>query len=186
MTITQIRLFQLLSLPIIIVSQKYYLLYYCAVMYLSLEFLNSRAAYKEQSRYKFYNSLFIAFQCMFCIDRLRPESFRLNDWIEWQMNSLEHLLFAFIICFKIIQYLNLRIFGTLSLQKRLIITFVFFNLLGFGGEMFQNSFTENYTLVYWAGTTIFSADNIKDMQMNFIGSVLFCLAAVFESRKVFL
>ena len=186
MTIPQIRLFQLLTLPIIITSQKYYLLYYCAVMYGSLEFLNSRAEYKEQPRYKFYNGLFIIFQLLFCLDRLRTSAFKLNDWVEWQMNSVEHLLFAFIICFKIVQYLNLNFFGSLSLQKRIFITFVCFNALGFVGELFQNSLTENYTLVFCEFTTTFSPDNIKDMQMNLIGSVLFCIAMFFESRKVHL
>lgn len=181
MTIKTIRLFQLLLLPLIVVSQKYFLLYYGAVMYASLEFLNSRTEYKAQPHYKYYNSLFIAFQFLVCIDRLRP--FKFETWIEWQINSVEHIIFACVICFKIVQYLNLPFFKIPALLKRMVVTFVFFNIIGVLGEIFQLSLTDNDKLVFWAGSTRFLADNIKDMQMNLMGSALFCVSLFFTTKQ---
>jgi hypothetical protein len=184
MPINIVRLFQIIFFVCIVVSKKYYLLYYCGVMYISLEFLNSREKYRNQPQYRFYNILFIGFQVLFCLDRLRTSTFKLPNWAEWQMNSLEHLLFAFIISFKITQYINLSFLGKFSLIKRLIMTFLLFNMIGFWGEVFQNSLTENTTVVLWTGSFQFLSDNTKDMQMNFVGSILFVLYMIYESRKV--
>ena len=182
MTINQIRLFQLLSLPFIIASQKYYLLYYWVAMYLSLEFLNSRQEYRGQTHYKLYNVLFIAFQMLFCIDRLRTTPYKLSEWIEWQMNSVEHILFAFIICFKMVQYFNLNVFGKIALKKQTILIFIGFNVLGILSEIFQNSLQANYSIVFWEGSLTLYPDTIKDLQMNLLGSTLFILSMSYLNR----
>jgi hypothetical protein len=184
MTITSIRLFQLLLIPCVLVTEHYYLLYYNAIMYLSLEFLNSQKDYTEQTRYKFYNLLFIGFQLLFSFDRLRPYAYKLNLWWEWQMNSVEHIIFAFIICFKIVQYQNLRFLKVSSLFKRIVITFISFNVIGLLGEIFQLSLNVHSRLVLWHGSFDFLEDNIKDMKMNLIGSSLFCAYMFYESRII--
>jgi hypothetical protein len=183
MTINQIRLFQLLLLPIVLVSKYYYLLYYNAVMYLSLEFLNSQKDYTAQTRFKFYNLLFIGFQLLFSLDRVRPLAYKLGLRWEWHLNSVEHIIFAFIICFKIVQYQNLRFFKGTSLSKRLVLTFICFNVIGVLGEIFQLSLNSHHRLVLWHGSFEFLTDNIKDMKMNLIGSSLFCAYMFYETRK---
>jgi hypothetical protein len=183
MTIALIRLIQLLLIPFIVASKEYYLLYYNGVMHVSLEFLNSKTEYTTQPKYKFYNALFVIFLVLYSLERLRTRTFKLSTWLEWQMNSVEHIFFAFIICFKIVQYLNLRYFGALSLEKRILTTFIAFNIIGVLGEIFQLCMTDDYKLVFWVGAFDFLPDNIKDIKMNLIGSALFCLSLFYFSRR---
>jgi hypothetical protein len=175
MTIRVIRIIELLLLIAILSAKTYYLLAYILVMYVSMEFLNSRKEYTEQRFFKFFNILFIGYQVFICLERIRK--FKLGISIEFILNSAEHILFALVICFKISQYMRLRVFPVLSLSQRFWITVLLFNTIGVFNEIWQNG-------VWNRALLVFIPDSVSDLKMNLIGTLIFSFSMLYESRKI--
>lgn len=163
MTITHARVINCILAIILVISSHLIYGWYLAAMHLSLEVLNRQNKYLQQS-YKIYNGIFVLYEGVL---PARIRSFHFNDNAAWFINCTEHLLFGIIICFKI--YIYTTLFGQrsfLSRQKRALIAFTFFNLVGVFNEVFQNELAQRELFV-------FIPDSIKDMQVNLYGAVIF-------------
>jgi hypothetical protein len=131
---------------------------------ISIEYLNSNKNYIQSYNYRLTNSIFISFVLFITLDRGRP--FLFNNSVEIILNSIEHALFGFIICLKASIYYTIlkkeKILNIAELTKII----VFFNILGFFNEFFQNWYKHQSI---WQLTF----DSKKDILMNLIGSIAF-------------
>jgi hypothetical protein len=175
MKIKLVRIIELFIFLWILISKTYFLLAYSLVMYLSVEFLNSRKEYITQRYFKCFNALFIGYQIFICF--IRTRNFKFSPFIEFLINSAEHILFAVVICFNINQYLRLSFLPVLSVKQRFWITILFFNAIGVFNEIFQNGIGNRALLV-------FIPDSIGDLKMNLIGTLIFSLSMLYEFRKI--
>lgn len=166
MSIKQTRFLSLCILLIIIISKQFQILYYLPIMIISLEYLNKNEIYLNTYNYKQLNTIFIGYVLMVSLERGRP--FVFNQGIEMILNSIEHILFGFVICLKTSIYYS--IFKRIkSLQNvELIKIVIVFNLFGFINEIFQNWYKHK---AIWQ----LSFDSRKDIIMNIIGSIIFIL-----------
>jgi hypothetical protein len=135
-------------------------------MAISLEYLNKNKIYLNTYNYKQLNTIFIAYVLFVAIERGRPFAF--NQAIEIILNSIEHILFGFVICLKTSVYYSIikKIKKLRNIELLKII--IFFNIFGFLNEFFQNWYKDKYI---WQ----LSFDSKKDIIMNIIGSILFIL-----------
>lgn len=171
---TQRLLFLLLFLAIITIKTPI-LLVYEILFYLSYEYLNSNKKYTQLKNHPLYNWLFIAFVGFIVL--VRTKWFLVSETMEYNLNSVEHLFFACIICLTITLYLFLFNILTNKPFVTLVFVFVGFNCIGFLNEYFQNFFLE---------TPIFQlkANDVKDIAMNLIGSSLYVfLVSVFKLKN---
>jgi len=166
MTIKHVRLTSILILIIVVVSKQLQILYYFPIMIISLEFLNHNKQYLHSFNFKILNAVFISYVLFICIDRGRPSQF--NVATELVINSLEHLLFGFIICVKASIYYSLFKKENKLKQQTLILIALGFNIFGFANEFFQNWYKQQSL---WQ----VNFDSAKDILMNIIGSIIFII-----------
>lgn len=168
MTIQLIRVLNFIFTTVIIYAGKYPLLYYVVAMHASLEFLNTRKLYVFHA-YKLYNFIFFSYELVL-LERVRK--FKFSNAIEWWLNNAEHIAFAIIICLKVYTYLRILILkNDAQFFKRICITVVLFNAIGFINEYFQNAISNRSLFVL-------TEDSIKDIVMNLIGTAVFFLTAL--------
>lgn len=168
------RLLFLFLFLVTIVSEISFLLIYELLFYLSFEYLNSNSNYLKIKSHKFYNWLFLSF--LGFIIFVRIDIFNFTNIIDYHLNSLEHLFFAFVICLTL--YVYMQIFNLISSKfyLNLLVVFVAFNGIGFLNEYFQN-FYQQKPIFYLEET------NIKDIIINVIGSSLVVILSLFYKFK---
>jgi hypothetical protein len=159
-----LRFIYALLLVVIILGGNYSLLYYAAVMVASIEFLNSRKAFKDLPNYRIFNLIFVSYLVFIILNRSRNVKF--SVYTEGSLNIAEHSFFALIICSKLLLYLHL--FSKFSFKLKAIFAFIAFNLIGFLNEIFQNQL--NHRALFE-----FIEDARKDMIVNGLGSLLFLI-----------
>lgn len=164
MKIKYLSLLALLSLAMILLSSRYFLLIYWSAMIISLFYLNLNKKYRYQPNVSYYNSFFLTYLFAVIIDRIRW--IRFNEMTEFVINSAMHITFACIVCFKISQYLF--VFGIKSRYRMFYIALIF-NVLGIINECMQN-------LISQRPISIFIPDAQKDILMNLIGTFIFISA----------
>jgi VanZ family protein len=163
MTIKTIRILEIIILSIILITKSYFLLAYNGVMYLFIEILNSKIVYLNHKNYKITNALFIGYQLLITINRTRTKKFGKN--VEEGINIVEHIFFALIVCLLISQLLLFFKKITLTKRQEALVVFTIFNTIGVFNEFFQNIIS-NRSLF------IFTPDSVKDIGINFIGSLI--------------
>lgn len=161
MRIKHIRIIACLLLAFIVYLKTWTLLPYWLAMTVSLEVLNRNKAYLRQTNYTLYNWFFVGYLILVVADRTRR--FHLNETFEWCFNSLMHILFGLIVCFKMSQYWT--VFGGQS-KHRLLYIALAFNILGVFNEVLQNWMSHRALFV-------FIPDSLKDMGMNIVGTLVF-------------
>ena len=171
MTLRNIRIIQTLLLSIIVYLKNWTLLPYWSAMLVSLEILNHNKRYLQQAHYKLYNAFFIGYTMLVVWDRTR--TYRVGEAIEWSFNSLMHIFFGLIVCFKISQYL---VVFDKHIKHRILFIALFFNVLGVFNEYLQNFMSQRDL---W----VLISDARKDMMMNVIGTLVFIVVEYFLSRK---
>jgi hypothetical protein len=176
MNIQQTRFLSVIILLIIVITNQYQILNYLPIMVISLEYLNRNKIYLTTYNYKLLNSIFIGYVLFICLDRGRP--FEFTVLIEMIFNSIEHMLFGFVICLKAsVYYSILKKKQTLSITELIKIVLVF-NVFGFFNEFFQNWY-KNQEI--W----LLTFDSKKDILMNIIGSVIFILMYQKIQKNIF-
>jgi hypothetical protein len=166
-------LFLVLTLTIIL-SKVYFLLIYQFVYYLSFEYLNSNSKYAEIKAHKIYNWLFVSY---FAFEVLvRTHLFHFTKTTDYNINTIEHLFFTFLISLIISIYM--QFFNLLSGNRllKLIAVFAVLNFIGLINEYFQN-FYQSQPIFY------LDADDTKDLIINLIGSSLFAFLSLVYSLK---
>ena len=156
-----IRIIGLLLLIIIFYVKNWTLLPYWTAMMVSLEILNRNKRYINQPFYRFYNTLFMGYLILVVWDRTR--SYHVGDGVEWVFNSLMHILFGLVVCFKISQYMAVFNF---KFKNRILYIALIFNILGVLNEFMQNVMChrEPFVLI---------PDAQKDLVMNVVGTLIF-------------
>ena len=166
MSIKTVRIFALILLIIILFSKQFQILYYFFVLFISLEYLNQNEKYNSIYNYRLLNAIFVSYAVFICIERGRPTQF--YPFIEIIINSIEHLLFGFVICLKIAVYYSI-LKNKISLKgNELIRIAVTFNIIGFANEFFQNWYKHQSL---WQ----LNIDSRKDILMNIFGTLIFIL-----------
>lgn len=164
MTIQKIRILSVFILLLIIVSNQYQILYYFPIMLISLEYLNRNKDFITNYNFKILNAIFIGYVIFICLDRAR--SFQITVAIELIINSIEHILFGFIISLKASIYYSILKQKFNLKQQQLIWIAIVFNIFGLFNEFFQNWYKHQSL---WQ----LNFDSKKDIIMNIIGSLIF-------------
>jgi hypothetical protein len=173
MNIKTIRVLELIILSIILITKSYFLLAYNGVMYLFIEILNSKIVYLNQKNYKIINTLFVVYQLFITTNRVRTIKFSENT--EGPINIVEHIFFALIVCLLISQLLLFFKKMTFKKRQEALLVFTIFNAVGVFNEFFQN-------IISSRSLFIFTPDSIKDIGINFIGSLLFVVYSLILKR----
>lgn len=152
----------------------YALIAYIVVYYASFEYLNSNRNYLRMTLHQVWNWLYIAYFAFVVF--VRCHIIKFYETTNYHLNTAEHLFFAFLICQTLLIYM--QIFGILKKKWLLRLTLVFgtLNLIGLINEFFQN---------FYQQTSFFylEAADLKDMVINFIGSLSFVVVSVIRKRK---
>ncbi len=170
MKISHIRPANIFLLFIMFANHGAHYCWYIAAMHISLEILNHRKGYLQQS-YKLYNFIFWGYSLVL-LERLRSVHF--NASAEWLLNCAEHLFFGIVICLKV--YIYTAVFTNVTKPTRLkrgVAAFLLFNVIGVVNEVFQNWLSSRNLFV-------FIADSMKDMGMNIIGATVFFTAVIWR------
>jgi hypothetical protein len=157
-----------------IFGKVYVLLVYVSIYYLSFEYLNSNKKYLKISAHKIYNWFFIAYLAFIVFVRAR--FFTFTGSIEYNLNTAEHLFFAFLICQTLLIYMQLFSLLPENDLLQLLTVFLLLNFIGIINEYFQN-FYHHLPIFY------LEPDDLKDLTINLIGSSLFVTVSVILKRK---
>lgn len=157
-----------------LLGKVYILLAYVSVYYLSFEYLNSNKKYLEIPQHKIYNWLFIAYLAFIVLVRARL--FHFSEAVNFHLNTAEHLFFTFLICQTISIYMQILGLKSNNQLLKLIKIFAILNLIGLLNEYFQN---------FYHHLPVFSLEenDIKDLIVNFIGSLLFVVISMISQKK---
>ncbi len=161
MRLLHIRIIGLSLLAYIIFIKAGTLLPYWSAMMLSLEILNRQSPYLNQPNFRVYNWFFVGYLVLVVVDRTRK--IHIGQGFEWSFNSLMHILFGLIVCFKISQYLTVF---NLQLKNRALSIALIFNVIGILNEFMQNMMSHRETFVL-------IPDAQKDLMMNVVGTLVF-------------
>ena len=171
MRLIHIRIIGILLLCVILYVKNWSLMPYWTAMMLSLEILNRDERYRNQRFFRFYNLLFMSYLILVVADRTRK--FHVLYSIEWTFNSLMHILFGLVVCFKISQYLTVF---DIKMNKRLLYIALIFNIIGVLNEFLQNMMGQREVLVL-------IPDAQKDLVMNVIGTMVFMGVEILINRR---
>lgn len=142
---------------------------YSGVFYISFEYLNQNNNYLTLKKHNYYNWIFVLFLAFIVWVRTRTYAF--SESVEYHLNTIEHLLFAITICILVTVYMQLfRILKENSFRN-LVLVLIVFNCIGVVNEYVQN---------YFRQIEVFTLDqnNLKDIMINAIGSVLFLIGSI--------
>ena len=173
MKIRLIRIIECILLVYILYLKAWTLLPYWSAMMVSLEILNRKNRCLNQPNFTVYNWLFVGYLVLVVVDRTRR--WHIGEAMEWAFNSLMHVLFALIVCFKISQYLMAF---DVKIKNRTLFIALAFNILGVVNEGMQNIMCSRplFSLI---------ADSQKDLVMNVVGTLVFVfMQKYFDSKTV--
>lgn len=162
------RLFFLLLSVAFVLCKVYILLAYISIYYLSFEYLNSNKKYLELAAHSIYNWLFIAYLAFIVF--VRGHLFHFSAMADYNLNTAEHLFFAFLICQTMLVYME--IFNLLPGKYilKLFTVFGLLNLIGILNEYFQNCY-HHFPIFK------LESDDLKDLMINLIGTSLFVIVS---------
>jgi hypothetical protein len=164
MTINYLRLIAVALLIVICATSSYQLLYYVAVFFGSIEFLNRQKAFTDLPNVQLFNAIFAVFLVFIVLNRSRH--FKMSDFTEGSLNIAEHGFFALIICLKLLLYFHL--FSHFSFRLKAIFAALIFNLIGVVNEIFQSWLNQRPLFS-------FIEDARKDLFINLLGTFLFLI-----------
>lgn len=171
MRLIHIRIIGVLLLCVILYVKNWSLMPYWSAMILSLEILNRHERYRSQRFLGLYNWIFVGYLILVVTDRTRRFHVALS--IEWTFNSVMHILFGLVVCFKISQYLTVF---DIKINKRLLYIALIFNVIGILNEFLQNVMSQRETFVL-------IPDAQKDLVMNVIGTMVFMGVEILINRR---
>ena len=158
------RLFYLLSLFVVYLIQVPILYFYILVLFINVEILLLHKSKSETKIFKISQFIFITFVSYVLFARAHIWGF--SDETNYNLNSLEHVLFAIVISLLIYYYI--LFFDQKKKLSPILLSVLLFNTIGIVNEFFQN---------YFQGKSVFFLDefSIKDLIVNVIGTAFFIL-----------
>ena len=168
------KIFFLVLFIAIFLIKVYFLLIYTTLFFISFLCLNSNKKYQKLEYYKFYNWIFIVFLSFIVL--VRSNLFNFSEQVKYNLNTLEHLFFAFILCLLLSIYMQVLNLIFKKYLIKVLLIFILFNFIGLLNEYFQN---------FYSQTQLFNLkeNDIKDIFINLIGSALFLITSIFYKIK---
>lgn len=156
------RFFYLLCLFVVYVIQVPILYFYILVLFVNVEILLLHKLKSETKIFKTSQFIFIIFVSYVLFARAHIWGF--SDATYYNLNSLEHVLFAIVISLLIYYYI--LFFDQKKKLHPVLFSVILFNVIGVFNEFFQN---------YFQGKPVFYLDefSIKDLIVNVIGTAFF-------------
>lgn len=167
------RFFYLLSLFVVYLIKMPILYFYILFFFISVEVLLLKKKKSETKFFKFSQLFFTCFVSYILFVRAHIWGF--SDETNYNLNTIEHLLFALVICLLI--YFYTSFFGSKKRTNPIFLSVFIFNLIGVLNEFFQN---------YFQGKSIFILDefSIKDLIVNVLGSLIFIIIIKFIKTRI--
>lgn len=158
------RLFYVISLFVVYFIKVPILYFYIIFFFLNVEILLLKKSQSNTKIFKTTQVFFTLFVSYVLFVRAHMCGFSLTT--EDNLNTVEHLLFAFVISLMIYYYCIF--FGKVKHSISVVISVVIFNFIGLINEFFQN---------YFQGKPVFVLDefSIKDLIVNVLGTLVFIL-----------
>ena len=158
------RLFYVLSFLVVYLIQVPILYFYILVLFINVEILLLHKSKSETNIFKISQLFFIIFVSYVLFARADICDF--SDETNYNLNSIEHILFAIVISLLIYYYV--LFYDQKKKLNPILISVFLFNSIGIVNEFFQN---------YFQGKSVFFLDefSIKDLIVNVIGSAFFIL-----------
>lgn len=174
-----LRLLFLLYFLVIYLIRINMLFVYATVFYFSFELLNANKRYLALQYKALYNAIIVSFLAYILL--VRSGVLSVSESVIFHLNTLEHVLFAVVICLHLSIYL--RVFGKNlpSVLTQLLLVVIVFNGIGLVNELFQNFFNGGQPLAL-------APNSFKDLVANLLGTAIYAALVVFHktTRSFFL
>lgn len=146
---------------------------YVAIFYLSFEWLNANQRFRAMPYHTAYNFFIVFFIGYILV--VRSGILTHSEQIIFHLNSVEHVLFAIIICLHLSIYL--RLFEKIPTRclPQLLLVLVTFHAIGLLNEYFQNYFRG-------APTFVLDPNSLKDLVANAAGTAIYAALAIFDKK----
>lgn len=167
------RLFYLLSLFVVYLIQVPILYFYIIFFFVNVEILLLKKKKSDTKIFKISQLFFISFVAYVLF--VRSFAFGFSDSINYNLNTIEHLFFAIVICFLIFYYT--LFFLNNKTGNPIVLSVLTFNIIGLFNEFFQN---------YFQGKSVFILDDfsVKDLIANVFGTIIFIVIIKFLTIRM--
>ena len=172
-----LRLLFLLYFVVIYLIRINMLFVYATVFYFSFEWLNANKRYLVLKYKTLYNAFIVSFLAYILL--VRSGVLSVSESVTFHLNTLEHVLFAIVICLHLSIYLC--VFGKRpqTALTQLLLVVVVFNGIGLVNEFFQNYFNGAQPLPL-------APNSLKDLVANLLGTAIYAaLVAFHKSTRAF-
>lgn len=167
------RFFYLLSLFVVYLIKVPILYFYILFFFVSVEVLLLKKKKSDTKIFKFSQFLFIVFVSYVLI--VRSFAFIFSEVTNYNLNTIEHVLFAIVICLLI--YFYVLFYDHRKNLNPMFCSILIFNLIGLFNEFFQN---------YFQGKAVFILEDfsIKDLIANVLGTIVFIVIMKFLTTRM--
>ena len=167
------RFFYLLCLFFVYIIEAPLLCFYILFFFVCVEILLLKKHKSETQIFKVSQLFFISFVSYVVL--VRAFIPRFSDTTNYNLNTIEHVLFAIVICVLIFYYLSF--YSKNKTRNSVVFSVVIFNIIGLINEFFQN---------YFQGKAIFIIDkfSIKDLIANGFGTIIFIVIFKFLKTRM--
>lgn len=167
------RFFYLLSLFIVYLIKVPILYFYILFFFMSVEVLLQKKEKSQTKNFKISQLLFTVFVSYVLF--ARASIFGFSEQTNYNLNTIEHIFFAQVICLLIFYYISF--FSKVSRLYVILCSAITFNCIGLINEFFQN---------YFQGKAIFILDefSIKDLIANVLGTIIFIGIIAISRRRI--
>jgi VanZ family protein len=167
------RFFYILSLLVVYLINVPILYFYILFFFISVEVLLLKKSKSETKSFKFSQLFFIVFVCYVLL--VRSFIFGSSDVINSNLNTIEHLLFAIVICLLIFYYI--LFYFKNKIGNSILFSVLIFNIIGLFNEFFQN---------YFLGRPVFILEefSFKDLIANALGTIIFIVIIKFLTIRM--
>lgn len=167
------RFFYLLSLFFVYLIEVPILYFYILFFFISVEVLVLKKVKSETQIFKFSQLIFTFFVSYVLFVRASVWGF--SELTNYNLNTIEHVLFALVICLLIFYYISF--FSNIKMLHSILLSALIFNIIGLINEFFQNYFQEKPLFILEEFST-------KDLIANGIGTIIFIVIIKFLTLRM--
>lgn len=162
------RCFYLFSMFVVYLIKVPILYFYILFFFISVEVLWLKKSKSHTKIFKWAQFFFMVFVSYVLFVRASVWGF--SALTKYNLNTIEHVFFALVICFLI--YLYFQFYSVKKPVNLILISALTFNIIGLINEFFQN---------YFQGKPVFILEifSIKDLIANVLGSLIFIVISKF-------
>lgn len=167
------RFFYLLSLFAVYLINVPILYFYILFFFISVEVLVLKKVKSETQIFKFSQLVFTFFVSYVLF--VRASIWGFSELTNYNLNTIEHVLFALVICLLIFYYISF--FSNIRILHAILWSALIFNIIGLINEFFQN---------YFQGKRLFILEefSIKDLIANVLGTLVFIVIIKFLTIRM--